>query len=253
MILRRVIAHVRKQEWTAIFLDFVIVVLGVFMGFQITDLTGRRADRAAEVRHVEEIAEDLRADLEMFEQIQIGARARIGAVDYLLREARNETLPAQIVLSTDVFAATGEQPDPAEGRSNLLGRANLVRTSYGNRTGFEALIGSGDLKLIRDRAIGRQIQKYYASFDDLWNTQAMMREIRNDGVAAGYALGLSAFGEVAEEQLIDIVRGSDAYAAYLKTSREWAAIQLGMLDEQARRARALLTSIDEYLDGRGAP
>ncbi len=250
MILRRVIAHFRKQEWTAIAIDFLIVVAGVFVGLQVNNWNEARAERASEVRHLEEIAEDLRADLEIFEQIQIGARARIGAVDYLLREARNETLPAQIVLSTDVFAATGEEPDPEEGRSNLLGRANLVRTSYGNRTGFEALIGSGDLKLIRDRAIGRQIQKYYAAFDDVWNTQAMMREIRNNGVAVGYPLGLSAFGEVAEEQLIDIVRQSDAYAAYLRTSREWAAIQLGMLDEQARRARALLTSIDDYLGGR---
>jgi len=253
MILRRVIEHFRKQEWTAIFLDFLIVVVGVFMGFQITDLAGRRADREAEMRHLEEIAEDLRADLDSFKQIRIGARARIGAVNYLLREARNEALPEEIVLSTDIFAAPGEEPDPEGGRSNLLGRANLVRTTYGNRTGFEALIGSGDLKLIRDRAIGRQIQKYYASFDDVWNTQAMMREIRNDGVAVGYALGLSAFGDVAEERLIEIVRGSDAYAAYLRTTREWAAIQLGQLDEQASRASALLTSIDDYLDGRGEP
>ena len=35
MILRRVIAHVRKQEWTAIGLDFFIVVLGVFIGLQV--------------------------------------------------------------------------------------------------------------------------------------------------------------------------------------------------------------------------
>lgn len=35
MILRRVIAHVRKQEWTAIAIDLVIVVLGVFIGLQV--------------------------------------------------------------------------------------------------------------------------------------------------------------------------------------------------------------------------
>ena len=35
MILRRVIAHVRKQEWAAIAIDFVIVVLGVFIGLQV--------------------------------------------------------------------------------------------------------------------------------------------------------------------------------------------------------------------------
>jgi hypothetical protein len=35
MILRRVIAHVRHQQWTAISIDFGIVVLGVFIGLQV--------------------------------------------------------------------------------------------------------------------------------------------------------------------------------------------------------------------------
>ena len=37
MILRRVSAHFRKQEWTAIALDFVIVVAGVFIGLQVAN------------------------------------------------------------------------------------------------------------------------------------------------------------------------------------------------------------------------
>ena len=32
MILRRVIEHVRKQEWTSIWIELVIVVVGVFIG-----------------------------------------------------------------------------------------------------------------------------------------------------------------------------------------------------------------------------
>lgn len=35
MILRRVMAHFQKQEWAAIAIDFVIVVLGVFIGLQV--------------------------------------------------------------------------------------------------------------------------------------------------------------------------------------------------------------------------
>jgi hypothetical protein len=37
MILRRIIAHFRKQEWTAIALDFLIVVVGVFVGLQVNN------------------------------------------------------------------------------------------------------------------------------------------------------------------------------------------------------------------------
>jgi len=44
MILRRVIEHVKKQEWTAVFLDFVIVVLGVFVGLQVSNWNAAQAD-----------------------------------------------------------------------------------------------------------------------------------------------------------------------------------------------------------------
>jgi len=39
---RRVIAHFRKQQWTAIFIDFLIVVLGVFVGIQVSNWNSAR-------------------------------------------------------------------------------------------------------------------------------------------------------------------------------------------------------------------
>lgn len=47
MILRRVIAHFKKQEWTAIALDFLIVVVGVFIGIQVSNWNAARADETA--------------------------------------------------------------------------------------------------------------------------------------------------------------------------------------------------------------
>ncbi|MEZ5894978.1 MAG: hypothetical protein R3C51_01135 [Parvularculaceae bacterium] len=43
MILRRVIDHVKAQAWTAVFLDFVIVVAGVFIGIQVSNWNDERA------------------------------------------------------------------------------------------------------------------------------------------------------------------------------------------------------------------
>lgn len=45
MLLRRVSAHIRKQEWTALGLDFLIVVLGVFLGLQVNAWNAERQDR----------------------------------------------------------------------------------------------------------------------------------------------------------------------------------------------------------------
>lgn len=44
MILRRVTQHVREQNWTAIAIDFVIVVVGVFLGIQIGNLNAQRIE-----------------------------------------------------------------------------------------------------------------------------------------------------------------------------------------------------------------
>lgn len=63
MILRRVIAHFRRQEWTAIAIDFVIVVAGVFVGIQVSNWNADRADRGRAEGYLERIAADLDADL----------------------------------------------------------------------------------------------------------------------------------------------------------------------------------------------
>lgn len=43
MLLRRVMEHVTEQNWTAIGIDFVIVVLGVFIGLQVSNWNDARA------------------------------------------------------------------------------------------------------------------------------------------------------------------------------------------------------------------
>jgi hypothetical protein len=42
MLLRRVIEHVRTQNWFAVGLDFRVVVGGILVAFQITSCTDRR-------------------------------------------------------------------------------------------------------------------------------------------------------------------------------------------------------------------
>jgi hypothetical protein len=44
VILRRVIEHVRDQNWTAIGIDFVIVVVGVFVGLQVNNWNAERVE-----------------------------------------------------------------------------------------------------------------------------------------------------------------------------------------------------------------
>lgn len=59
MILRRVIKHFRHQEWTAIFLDFFIVVAGILIAFQITNWNEGQVEKRLERQYLERLRDDL--------------------------------------------------------------------------------------------------------------------------------------------------------------------------------------------------
>ena len=65
MILRRVIEHFRKQEWTAIFLDFVIVVMGVFVGMQVNNWNEARELRASEKSHLTQLRDEVATNVRL--------------------------------------------------------------------------------------------------------------------------------------------------------------------------------------------
>lgn len=44
MLLRRVMNHLRKQEWTAIGINFLIVVIGVFVATQVSNWNAEGAE-----------------------------------------------------------------------------------------------------------------------------------------------------------------------------------------------------------------
>jgi hypothetical protein len=60
MILRRFTQHVTEQNWFAVGLDLVVVVVGIFLGLQVTQWNDARQD----VRWEREFYDDLKGDLE---------------------------------------------------------------------------------------------------------------------------------------------------------------------------------------------
>lgn len=68
MILRRVTEHVKAQNWTAIVLDFVIVVAGVFIGIQVSNWNAGRQERALERNYLERLRADFVLSIENAEE-----------------------------------------------------------------------------------------------------------------------------------------------------------------------------------------
>ena len=247
MLLRRVIEHVRGQNWTAIAIDFVIVVIGVFVGIQVANWNEARVERQLVRGHLTEIAADLRKYLELDDALRVSARLRIAAVDYIYQEAFGTRLPTSLVLATETWEVPPSEPLPAELRNNLMGAVNLVRISVRSRNGYESMLSTGRLGLLRNRDLARQIQDYYGNLDDLLDTNTVFRMFRNDGAREQFPLGVSVFDQRPAAEIIALTRENPGFAAYLRSQREWAIVHHNLLRDLSEQTKALLAAIEQEL------
>ena len=58
MLYRRVLTHVRSQDWTAVVVDLVIVVVGVFIGIQVSNWNDDRLEAKRQIAYIERLRED---------------------------------------------------------------------------------------------------------------------------------------------------------------------------------------------------
>lgn len=59
MILRRLTEHLKQQHWTAIGIEFVIVVIGVFFGIQVSNWNEERLARAQERAYLSQLRAEI--------------------------------------------------------------------------------------------------------------------------------------------------------------------------------------------------
>lgn len=83
MILRRIIEHVRAQNWFAVGLDFGIVVIGVFVGIQVSNWNQERVGAEQQQRYLERLESDFTSIQERIEQHFATFEQVIGGADYI--------------------------------------------------------------------------------------------------------------------------------------------------------------------------
>lgn len=65
MLLRRFTEHVRDQDWFAVGLDFLVVVVGIYVGLQADEWNEQRKDRIREQAHLEQLYSDFAFNAEL--------------------------------------------------------------------------------------------------------------------------------------------------------------------------------------------
>jgi hypothetical protein len=70
MILRRLTQNLRTQNWTAITIELFIVILGVFIGTQVSNWNAQRIERAANERMLINLRPEIGSMIGNFQSIQ---------------------------------------------------------------------------------------------------------------------------------------------------------------------------------------
>lgn len=160
MILRRLTAHVKAQDWFAAAVDFVIVVLGVFVGLQANNWNAARTTDQRSRAVTAQLVEDLRDEawgfqylLEYSDDVLQNAEQALGALE------------SRAAMSDESFLAAAY-------------RATQYREPRRRRSTFDELISTGEIGLIRDRTLRDLAIKVY--------TTPMFDNIRREGVGSRY-------------------------------------------------------------------
>ena len=144
MILRRVIEHVRNQQCTAIGIDLVIVVLGVFIGIQVANWNEARLTRDKAAVFTQRLEDDLRAEAWRYQFLLAYYRD--------IRDATEATADA----------LSGEKPLSNEELLVNAYRATQYKQGAARRATYDELISTGNVGLIEDRELLKLAVRAYS-------------------------------------------------------------------------------------------
>lgn len=142
MILERLRRAIREQNWFAVVLEVCIVVLGVVLGFQVTAWGQARADRAQEQVYLRQLAVDLQETERRMLTVDSLNRPGAEALVKFIRAFSADPRPP-----TDSLFRWGWETRYIEQETPVLGTA-------------EALVSTGDIRLIRDDSLRSAIMTY---------------------------------------------------------------------------------------------
>lgn len=144
MILRRITEHVKAQNWTAVALDFCIVVVGVFIGMQVSNWNAVQHERKREAQ----IVGNLIADLNDIEQT---ANRTAQIYDGRVKSG---------IRLMEFFRSDAARPADPTQFENDLGAVSSAFPAVARSPTIIELLASGNTGLIRDDALRLAIIKF---------------------------------------------------------------------------------------------
>jgi len=155
MLLRRITRDVKNQNWTAVGIDFLIVVVGVFIGIQVANWNDERQDRADEVYYLKRILNDI--------DDSIASNALV--VEYLGEKTRNTYWVVAKLRDGKL-----EADEKALFNNRFLAIGDWQTGDFIDST-VQELQSSGRLGIIRSKAFREQLGRFELTWDSIRRAQ----------------------------------------------------------------------------------
>ena len=148
MILRRFIEHVSSQNWFAVGIDVVVVIVGIFLGTQVTNWNEQRLEAKQEVSYLSALNEDLkRLNIKFEDKIEFEViKARLANRTYEL-------------LSNDEGVIDADKVSSA-----LIGLSDRRTVNFASPVYID-LLSSGKLILIRNDKLRKDIIAFFTNLE----------------------------------------------------------------------------------------
>ena len=144
MIFRRIKAHVEKENWFAVAVDFCIVVIGVFIGIQVANWNETRADANRGQDYRQRLAEDM-------------------VINHQNLQGRRSTYLEQVDYGTFAIKANDTPTDDTHAWTIVRAyyQASHAFTLTLQRGTYDEIISSGHLALLDDQALVNELGALY--------------------------------------------------------------------------------------------
>lgn len=135
MLLRSITKHVREQNWFAVFIDFLIVVVGVFIGIQVANWNETRLENKLSADFTERLREDITEEawdfeymIEYYTDVQQNAERVLADLE-----------GTQVLSDLDLVIAAF--------------RASQINIITRRRSTYDELVSIGKMDLIKDQLL----------------------------------------------------------------------------------------------------
>lgn len=158
---KRFLEHLRQQDWVAVAIEFVIVVVGVLLAMQVTNWNDQRLERERGRAYYERILTELRSNIDDMNQ-------RVAYYDQVMGHA-------------EAALAAFHQPASSLDAQFLvdLYQASQIQTGPITRASYEEAVSSGALLYVGDAQLRVRLENFFALADagpTIWDETTPYRD-----------------------------------------------------------------------------